>query len=184
MPQPVSREKQDTQVRSLQRGDGGVEAMCKAGGVPVVQGLWGWADVQGPAGCAHAAVWGGLTLCCTGLVPCHTAPWRRETPTAAEKQALPSQEPESSWGGFPLSFPLLPEHHPAQAPRCHGVPGSPACWSWRLSLRAMVRNNSTCATVLSVSGTKTTSKALPFPPQLCGQPGAPGPAPVAQHYRA
>lgn len=40
----------------------------------------------------------------------------------------------------------------------------------------MVRNNSTCATVLSVSGTKTTSKALPFPPQLCGQPGAPGPA--------
>lgn len=32
MPQPVSREKQDTQVCSLQRGDGGMEVMCKAGG--------------------------------------------------------------------------------------------------------------------------------------------------------
>lgn len=152
-------------------------------GVLAVQGLWGRADVQGPAGCAHAIVWGGLMFCCTRLVPCHTAPWRRETLTAAEKQALPSQEPESSWGGFSLSFPSLPVHHPAQAPRCHGVPGCPACWSWRLSLRATVRNNSTCATVLSISGTSDL-QGLALPSTAVRAAWCPWSSPVAQHYRA
>lgn len=46
MPQPVSREKQDTQVRSLQRGNGGVEAMCKAGEGP------GGAGAVGTGRCA------------------------------------------------------------------------------------------------------------------------------------